>query len=249
MTKKIWLSILAVVVLAGGIYLGVSAINPVSADTTTPQVGMMQRGRGGNLDRGFGGVSDENLAAALGISVDELRTAYQAAFDKALEQAVSADLITQTQADYIKERGTANFGMHLGGWMTQGDIDLKALLAAELGISEDDLAVAVAKAQEAALADAVAAGTITQEQADLIQGRRALRNSDVFVTSMSDAYKTAIQAALADGTITQAQADALLNNLETNGFMGGRGGMEGGMGGGFGGRMGGGGMRGGMGGW
>lgn len=249
MTKKIWLSILAVVVLAGGIYLGVSATNPVSADTTTTtQYGMMQRGRGGNFDRGFGGVSDENLAAALGISVDKLQTAYQAAFDKALEQAVAADLITQTQADYMKARGTANFGMHLGGWMAQGDIDFQALLADELGISGDDLTAAVAKAQETALADAVAAGTITQEQADLIQGHRALRNSDAFTNSMTDAYKAAIQAALADGTITQAQADALLNNLETNGFMGGRGGFGGGMGG-FGGGMRGGGMHGGMGGW
>lgn len=248
MKKKIWLSLLAVAVLAGGIYLGVSAINPVSADTTTtPQVGMMQRGRGGNFDRGVGGVSEENLAAALGISVDELQTASQAAFDKALEQAVAADVITQTQADAMKARGTGNFGMHLGGWMGQGEIDFQALLAEELGISTDDLTAAVTKAQETALADAVAAGTITQEQADLIQGHRALRKSDAFVTSMTDAYKAAIQAALTDGTITQAQADALLKDVDTNGFMGGRGGMGGFMGGGG---MRGGGMHGGgMGGW
>src|SRR5574340_685590 len=206
MKKKIGLSLLAVAVLAGGIYLGVSAINPVSADTTTtPQIGMMQRGRGGDFGPGIGGVSEENLAAALGISVDKLQTAYQAAFDKALEQAVAADLITQTQADAMKARGTGNFGMHLGGWMGQGDIDSQALLADELGISTDDLTAAVTKAQETALADAVAAGTITQ-----------------------------------------AQADPLLNDVDTNGFMGGRGGMGGFMGGGG---MRGGGMHGGMGGW
>lgn len=244
MKKTIWLGILAVVVLAGGIYLGVSAVNPVSADTAvTPQYGMMQRGRGGNFGLGAGGVSDDNLAAALGISVDELQTAYQAAFDKALEQAVAADLITQAQADAMKARGTANFGMHLGGWMAQGDVDFQALLADELGISVDELTAAEVKAQETGLADAVAAGTITQEQADLILGHRALRNSETYLNSMTTAYQAAIQAVLADGTITQAQADALLNNLETNGFMGGRGGM-----GGFGGGMRGGGMRGGMGG-
>lgn len=244
MKKKIWLSILAVAVLAGGIFLGVSAINPVSADTAvTPQYGMMQRGRGGDFGPGVGGVSEENLAAALGISVDELETAYQAAFDKALEQAVAADLITQTQADAMKDRGTAKFGLHLGGWLAQGDIDFQALLAGELGITTDELTAAQTKAQETALADAVAAGTITQEQADLMLGRHALRNSETFVNSMTGAYQAAIQAALADGTITQAQADALLNNLETNGFMGGRGGM-----GGFGGGMRGGGMHGGMGG-
>lgn len=245
MKKKIWLGILAVAVLAGGIYLGVSAVNPVSADVAvTPQYGMMQRGRGGDFGPGIGGASDENLAAALGISVDELQAAYTAAFDKALEQAVAADLITQTQADAMKERGTGKFGMHLGGWLGQGEIDFQALLADELGISVDELAAAESQAQASALADAVAAGTITQEQADLIQGHRALHSSDAFVTSMTDAYKAAVQSALADGTITQAQADALLNNLESNGFMGGRGGM-----GGFGGGMRGGGMHGGMGGW
>jgi len=65
-------------------------------------------------------------------------------------------------------------------------------------------------------------------------GRHALRNSEDFQTSMTAARKAAIEAALADGTITQAQADALLENLETYGFMGGRGGgMNGGMGGGM----------------
>lgn len=247
MTKKIWLSLLAVAVLAGGIYLGVSAVNPVSADTAvTPQYGMMQRGRGGSMGAGYGGVSDANLAAALGISTDELQTAYQAAFDKALEQAVAADLITQTQADLMKERGTTGFGMHLGGWMGTGDIDFQALLAAELGISVDELTAAMSEAQASALADAVAAGTITQEQADLMLGRHALRNSEAFTGTMTEAYQAAIAAALADGTLTQAQADALLNNLETSGFMGGRGGM-GGFGGGMSGGMGGG-RHGGMGG-
>jgi hypothetical protein len=59
---------------------------------------------------------------------------------------------------------------------------------------------------------------------------------------MTSAYEQAINDALTAGTITQAQADALLADLETNGFMGGRGfGMGGGMRGGHGG------MRGGMG--
>jgi hypothetical protein len=66
----------------------------------------------------------------------------------------------------------------------------------------------------------VAAGQITQEQADLMLGRHALRNSEAFQSSMTDAYEAAIQAALTDGVITQAQADVLLADLEANGLVG-----------------------------
>ncbi len=238
MSKKIWLSLLAVAVLVAGVFFGISAVKSVSADPTpvTGVYGMMERGRGGY------GVTEEGLAAALGVSVDELQTAYQTATDKALEQAVAADLITQTQADRMKERGTGFFGLHLGGFMSGSDIDFQALLADALGISTDELQAATATARTTAIADAVAAGDLTQEQADLILGHQALRNSDVFQTSMTSAYEQAINDALTAGTITQAQADALLADLETNGFMGGRGfGMGGGMRGGHGG------MRGGMG--
>jgi len=56
--EKIWLSILAVAVLAGGIYLVVSAINPVAPLPHYPQVADAARPRW-QFDRGFGGVSDE----------------------------------------------------------------------------------------------------------------------------------------------------------------------------------------------
>ncbi|TDA63516.1 MAG: hypothetical protein D9V45_14060 [Chloroflexi bacterium] len=239
MSKKVWLSLLAAGVLVAGVFFGISAVKTVSADATpiTGMYGMMERGRGGY------GVTQEGLAEALGVTVDELQAAYQTATDKALEQAVAADLITQTQADFIKERGTGFFGMHLGGFMSAGDIDFQALLADALGISTDEFQAAITTARTTAIADAVAAGDLTQEQADLILGQHALRNSDAFKTGMTAAYEQAINDALEAGTITQAQADALLDNLETNGFMGGRGfGMGGGMRGGHGG------MRGGMGG-
>lgn len=245
MSKKVWLSLLAAGVLVAGVFFGISAIKTVSADYETPATGlfgMMAHGRGG-----YGsGVANEGLATALGISVDELETAYQAATDKALEQAVAADLITQTQADAIKERGFARIGMHFGGFLGGSTIDFQALLAEELGISVEELKAAQSTAQATAIADAVAAGDLTQEQADLMLGRHALRNSETYQNSMTSAYQASIEAALADGTITQAQADALLADLETNGFFGGRGfgmgggGMRGGRGGMGGGMMGGG---------
>jgi len=232
MHKKVWLSILAVTVLVGGIFLGVKA---VSADTAGPGVmrGMMENGRvGGGI-----GVTQEALAAALGISTDDLQAAQSAALDKALEQAVAADLITQTQADLMKERSMPGLGMHMGGGFG-GQIDFEALLAAELGITTDELQAARTVAHTTAIADAVAAGDLTQEQADLMLAHFALRNSEAFQTNMTTAYEDAINQALEDGTLTQAQADALLSNLESNGFFGGRGGFGrmGGMGGMHGGR-------------
>jgi len=229
MHKKVWLSILAVTVLVGGIFLGVKA---VSADTTTTggMHGFMERGR-------VGGVTQEALAAALGISTDDLQAAQTAAFDKALEQGVAADLITQTQADLMKERGTLGFGMHMGGFLG-GQIDFEALLAEELGITTDALRAARTEAHTTAIANAVAAGDLTQEQADLMLARFALRNSEAFQNNMTSAYQEAINQAVEDGTLTQAQADALLSDLESNGLFGGRGGFGrmGGMGGMHGGR-------------
>ncbi len=242
MSKKVWVSLLAAGVLVAGVFFGISAIKTVSADTDIPATGMygmMERGRGGF------GVTNEGLATALGISVDELTTAYQTATDKALEQAVAADLITQTQADAIKARGESRFGLHLAGFLGGSDIDFQALLADALGITKDELTAAYTTARTTSINAAVTAGDLTQAQADLILGREALVNSTAYQSSMTAAHKAAIEAALADGTITQAQADALLADLETNGFFGGHGfgfggGMHGGRGGMRGGMMGGG---------
>ena len=242
MSKKVWLSLLAAGVLVAGVFFGINAVKTVSADTDIPATGMfglIERGRGGF------GITNESLATALGISVDELETAYQAATDKALEQAVAADLITQTQADAIKERSATRFGLHLAGFLGGSAIDFQALLSEELGVSVEELTAAYATAHATAIAEAVAAGDLTQEQADLMLGRHALRNSETYQNSMTSAYQASIEAALADGTLTQAQADALLADLETNGFFGGRGfGMGGGMRGEMHGGQGG--MRGGM---
>ena len=59
-----------------------------------------------NFNKGLGGgVSDQDLAAALGITVEKLQAAYTTATNEALTQAVSAGLITQAQADQIKANG------------------------------------------------------------------------------------------------------------------------------------------------
>ena len=90
-------------------------------------------------------------------------------------------------------------------------------LAEALGISITELEAAQAKARDTVIAEAVEAGTITQEQADLMSAREAV--SAYIQDAMTKAYGEAVEQALADGVITQAQADLLLEN-GTMGFRG-----------------------------
>jgi len=142
-------------------------------------------------------------------------------------------LITQAQADALKiKSGGMPFGRGHDGWFGLDRIDFNSLLAEELGITVGELSAAQVKAQDAQIDQAVTDGRITQEQADLMKGRRALAANEGFLSAMKSAYTEAVNKALAAGVITQAQADALLNDLETNGlfFKNGRhglGGMEG----------------------
>jgi len=160
-----------------------------------------------------GGYTNEDLANALGISVDELEAAYQTAHDAALDQAVEAGLITQTQADELHNKGFAfPFGGRWGDWLSQGGIDHDALLADALGISKEELQTTYTKAYEARIDQAVADGNLTQEEADLMKGQRALFSSESFTTAMKSAFEAAVKQAVDAGVITQAQADQILQN-------------------------------------
>ncbi len=120
---------------------------------------------------------DTYLAEALGISAEELQAARQAAWEKGIQQLVDSGEITQAQADRLKELGMGKWGFaaRIGGWMMpDASLDYDALLAAELGISVDDLQAAREKAKDLALQAAIDSGKITQEQADLIKARAAL---------------------------------------------------------------------------
>lgn len=177
------------------------------------------------------GVSREDLANALGITVDELNTAYETATNAALDQAVQDGLLTQAQADEIRARGAnVPFGGRWGGWLGEQGIDYQALLADALGISVDELQQAYVQAYNARIDAAVAAGNLTQEQADLMKGRYSLFNNQGFQTAMQSAFEAAVQQAVTDGVITQAQADAILQNsggMKWGGFPGGHGLMGG----------------------
>jgi len=167
------------------------------------------------------------LADALGITVDQLQAAETEAKTAAVKQAVTDGKLTQEQADAILS------GDHPGGHGFRLGPEGDQYLADALGISVEKLQAAEKDAKSAVLAQAVQDGTITQDQADLMLAREALR--PYLAQAMSDAYKAAVEKAVADGAITQAQADLLLANQQNGptgdfGGFGGHGGHHGGPG-------------------
>jgi hypothetical protein len=207
--------------------LGAFTYRAVSAQAPTPTAPAQSDTEKGTTARPMmgkrGGYTQEELAAALGIDVETLQAAYQTATKAALDQAVSQGIITQEQADQYLANGVD--GRHAGklGMLKFSEIDYQALLADALGVSVDELKAAQQKAFTTAIDNAVTAGTLTQEQADLMKGQQALFSSDKFQTSMKTAFEAAVKQAVTDGLITQAQADQILANQSGSFGFGGRG--------------------------
>jgi polyhydroxyalkanoate synthesis regulator phasin len=170
------------------------------------------------------------LAEALGISEEALQAAITTVRNAAIDQAVADGRITQEQADQLKAQTEGRgFGWGRLGAGADGD----AALAQALGITVEELQAAKAAVQSRLLDEAVAAGEITQAEADLIQARQALQS--YLQERMQTAYEQAIAQAVTDGVITQAQADQILSEPGPGFF--GRGGELGGRHGGPAGRL------------
>jgi hypothetical protein len=236
MQKNKVITILVVGALAVAVTFGAFAYRSVLAATpTTTSTGntgttgtTTQLGPGNPEGDGLhGGYNNQDLADALGITVDALNTAYQTAYAAALKDAVSQGLITQAQADQLTSNGSAfPYGNRWDGWLTQNGIDFDTYLADALGISVDTLKAAYQTAYFTNIDQMVTDGTLTQAQADLKKGEYALYNDSTFQTSMQSAYTSAVNAAVASGVITQAQADQILSN-SSNMFVPGMRGMGG----------------------
>jgi uncharacterized protein YecT (DUF1311 family) len=218
---------LAVAMTIGGIaYQKVFAASPttISTTTTSSSTSTVTNWMGGKGP--LGGYTNQQLADALGITVDALNTAYQNAYAAALKQAVTDGLITQAQADELTNNGSAfPFGNRWDSWLTQKGIDFNTYMADALGISVDALNTAYQTAYNANIDQQVTDGNLTQAQADLMKGRYALYNNSTFQSSMQSAFTSAVNAAVASGVITQAQADQILSN-SNNLFTPGMGGMD-----------------------
>ena len=169
---------------------------------------------------GFHGVWDDDyeemLAEALGISEEELEAAHEEARTAAIDQALEEGLITEEQAEQLREGGRAfRFGRRLHRAFGS-PVDTDELLAEALGITVEELQEARSEVRAAQLEALVETGVLTQEQADLIAAREAVAgfvDREALAAVIQDAYETAIQAALDAGAITQEQADQLLENL------------------------------------
>lgn len=148
----------------------------------------------------------EALAEALGISVEKLQEAMEGAFETAINAAVASGDLSPEQAERLLDHGTF---MMPGPRVPRGaNQEMNEYLASELGISVSALEAAQVEAHETLMAQAIEAGEITEEQAEVMQAQQALR--PFLQTAMEEAFEKAVANALSEGAITQAQADLLL---------------------------------------
>lgn len=199
---------------------------PAGEETTDDEESVVPgRWRDGRL-----GGEDAYLAEALGISTEELESAYEGARIAAIEQAVEEDILTEEQAEALLERADGFHG-RFHGFCFAG-LDGEALLAEALNISVEELQAARAEALAAKLDAMVEAGHLTQEQADLIAARQAVNayfDREALAEMVQEAYEAAVAEALAEGAISQEQADQLLEATpRLNGFRAFDGGFPGG---------------------
>lgn len=148
---------------------------------------------------GFKGAHDQELAEALGVSVEKLQAAQEKVAAAGLAQAVKDGKLTQEQADLMT-----------AGRKLAATVDREAIAAQVLGMSKDELTKALDE------------GTTLRELAEAADLDR-----DALHEKMQAAMDAAVADAVKAGTITQAQADALKAAREQRGKgwgpMGGRG--------------------------
>ena len=157
--------------------------------------------------------NDQALADALGIDLTELTTAQATAHVAIIDQMVADGVLTEAQGETLKSSSGSLRGISRYGY------DRDEFLADALGISVETLEAAQLEAYETELAARVAAGDLTQEEADLKLAQKAAEgyiDTASINAQVRTAQEAAIAAALDDGAITQAQADALLAYLDAN---------------------------------
>lgn len=227
MLRKKWLlasmmgSLVVVLALAGvWLFGGATAVSAAenlemvtdaSAQPGLLGEGYLNHGGPGFRPGGWGRTDDIDyvalLADALGISVEELEAAHESAREAAIAQALEEGLITQEQADRMLIWGRRfRFPGAQGrkpGHPGVVNIDEEALLADALGIATDELQAAREAAHEAAIAQAVEKGIITQEQADEMARRRTLReeylNRNALLAEALGMTVAELEAAYAEG--------------------------------------------------
>jgi len=225
MKKILGLTVLGGLVIAAVVFF---AVNPVSAGDLrglgTPGDGPGRNG-GGALGKYmtqataevFGMTTAElqtaldsdkslmDIAAEKGLSVKDFQNKMQEVRNKAVDLALAAGDITQTQADWMKSQ--ARPGTRMGGkrgGMMWGDgylhDEMIAAVAGVLGLDAKDLETRLNAGER--LPD------IATKQGIALQD---------WPVKMKEAMTTVIKEAVKNGKLTQAQADLILQRLENRG--------------------------------
>ena len=148
------------------------------------------------------------LADALGITTEELQSAYDAVWKESIEAAVKDSKLSEDQAEQMLADGT--FPLRRRGGPIGFGAEKNTLLAAELEITVSTLEAAQAKAHDTVIAEALKNGDLSEVQVEMMQARRAI--APYLQQAMTDAFKNAVDQALSDEAITPTQADLLLEN-------------------------------------
>lgn len=193
-TKTLTRLLLSTLVLSGLVLGGMaftSDMNQTQTDTpedSSPPAQGFRRLPPGMQDKEFGFFGDLDfdtfLAEELGITVEELKDAREAANENMLEEAVAKGYISLEQADLISARAA------LAKYINQD-----ALLAKALGISVEEL--------QATLQDDKSLRTLIDDLG---------LNMEEVQTNFQAAYQEMIQQAVKEGVITQSQADQLASD-------------------------------------
>lgn len=206
---------LALGLLGGGMvaYAQTDPATPAAPSTETEEVTPAVPSTGSRSTEWID--EDQALADALGIELTALTAAQEEARIALIDQAVADGHLTAEEGEALKASGDRLRNSSQYGY------DKYQFLADALGISLETLEAAQLEVYEAELAARVAAGDLTQEEADLKLAQKAAAgyiDTDSINAQVRAAQEAAINAALADGAITQAQADALLAYLDANPF-------------------------------
>jgi hypothetical protein len=142
---------------------------------------------------------EEALAGELGIDVQTLRNAQQAALDQVLQDAVASGRITQEKADKIKEHpklARAAMLKHGAERIRAAFGDIFAAASNALGMTTDELKTELRSGKSIA--------QIASEENVPLSDVKAAVTAEV---------TTRVNEAVANGNLTQEQADEILSGL------------------------------------
>jgi len=237
------LAVATVAAIAGTTVLAQTATPEATQPRQRPPIGegMTPQGRGGAF-QGRNGATQEALAEALGMTVEELaearadgQTVADLAEEKgldlqdvkdavdaarleqakaAIEAQVEAGKLTRERADWILEGLNAGWGQGLTGAASKGNGTGLEAAAKVLGMTLDELELQMW------------GGRTLKDLAERVDVELSAV-TDAIKAAQQEAIRARIAEAVAAGDMTQAQADWLLRGIE-NGYMPGRPGMRGG---------------------